>query len=199
MKTLLSLCIISAVGGCARSSDGGSGSSHAQPPLPKLDKADLIRGIGEVEKNALGNPIRVRYQAAFGLCRKKGSRLPTIREYAILATALGAKGTRETTYPDVSIEDPRINGETGLNELEGFFPLYRRSSSGEKVVAFYFNEGGQSKSGDEDLDGGGTYWSSPVPVDPDNADGAYAFNHSGFVAIDLRAMDTFEVRCAVMD
>jgi hypothetical protein len=185
--------------GCAKS-DGGRGSpSNRITPFdtPRQDKPDEIRPIGPPERDANHQLIKLRYADAFHYCESQGSRLPTVREFAVMATGNGAAGTRETGFADVDSTDPRVKAESDKFAVDGYFPVFRRSATGLKTVAFYFNQAGQS-SDVADLDGS-WFWSSPVPCGPDNADGAYSVSSSGIVCKDLRDVSTNQVRCALMN
>jgi hypothetical protein len=109
----------------------------APPAPPKL--TDFAR-------NNDHSIMRPSWKKAVQYCAGLGSRLPTIREYALLSQSMGAMGIRETAFPNVDINSPVIANERSLNAREGFKEIYRKNSSGALVIDFYFNKLGYRKS-----------------------------------------------------
>src|SRR3974390_920874 len=83
-----------------------------------------------VVKDHGGNMVLKTQQGASFYCFIRFSHLPSAREFALFATAQGARGTRETAYPKVDVTDytnhPETYREMGDMAAEGFNPVYHR-------------------------------------------------------------------------
>jgi hypothetical protein len=145
-----------------------SGLAHAANAVPNLtdivkDTDGLIRGMTQYE--------------AKNYCRSQGQRLPTIRELALYAQSLGARGISETP-------------EVGYHPVKGF------DSSGHPDNFYYSNYGYQRPAGDLAK----VIWSSSVgPYDYDENDGPADFVQTldskwGYIT-QQRSYSTFAVRC----
>lgn len=98
--------------------------------------------LGDFARDADGNLIEMNQPDAETYCRSIGSRLPTAQELALYSQSQGAMGIRETSYPSVSIADPRVQIEITDLVQQSFSPIYSRNDRGETVVAFYHAQWG---------------------------------------------------------
>jgi len=120
--------------------------------------------LGEIVRNADGSVRLMNHYEAEAYCQKQGSRLPTARELGLVSQSLGAKGFRETEYPNVPINNSReVMLEMSRMYSDGYGEVYTWNSAGEKVVDFYFGYSGYKRPAG-DL-GYYAFWSSSV-VDP---------------------------------
>ena len=163
-------------------------SASASPHFPdSLEPA----GIGEIERTPDGRPLKMSQYEAVRYCQQKGKRLPTIRELALLAQSLGAKGIRETAYPGSSWENRLIKDEVARMEKEGYDVVYKKTHRGWRVeVDFYFNSTGFPTFG-APL-GYGWFWTSSVG--PSLSHMSYFLNNDAKLGLYYR-WDENGVRC----
>jgi hypothetical protein len=196
LKLILGLCLLSGLFGCLPRYEFKL-PAIGSPGLPTQDLSPTLKAVGKIEVDTNGAPLKMSYKDAYQYCHNLGSRLPTIREFALVALLNNAKGIRETTYPDVSIKDPKVVAESNANSADGYYAEYRRSSSGIKVIAFYLNQSGQGNSQIFNALDNGHFWSSPTPCGEDDSNGAYVASRYGFICKDLRDYGKASVRCVV--
>ena len=116
---------------------------------------------GDIVKNSAGKFIYVSHAEAEKYCEKIGARLPTPREFALLAAKMGAAG---------------ISQQQESNKHEAIF---KKDSKGETVVDFYYNSQGYTVQVLPNLSAdyfNFPFWTSALHPDYDNL--AYSF--SGF-------------------
>ena len=94
----------------------------------------------------LGYIPNIDLKDALEYCASFDAHVPSVREWAEIATSLGAKGIRETRFPNVDVFDPRATGEMEQNAKDGFTEvLYHPTNPDPRVkptVEFYFNKDG---------------------------------------------------------
>lgn len=159
-----------------------------------LPAAQAETHIGQTAKDLGGSVLLVNHEEATRFCLNRGSRLPTIHEYAQLSASLGSMGSRETQYLDIPINDVIVEEEITRNGAEGFSPLFRLNSAARFVIDFYFNSTGYNapSAAPEDVS---RFWSSTT--NPRQPDKRYAFDgKTGFVSVSYSVRyNKFAVRC----
>lgn len=133
-------------------------SASASPHFPdSLEPA----GIGEIEQTPDGRPLKMSQYEAVRYCQQKGKRLPTIRELALLSQSLGAKGIRETAYPESSTKNQLVQDEIARMKKDGYDEVvYKKGRRGSVKVDFYFNSTGFPNFGSPL--GYGWFWASSI-------------------------------------
>jgi hypothetical protein len=117
-----------------------------------------------IARNSDGDVLYMRQDEALRYCKLHGSLLPSARDLALLTMSLGAKGIRDTAYPGISIEDPKVKAEITRNNGEGYFERLIRSQTGDLNILFYFSSSGYKGSKDFSND---WFWSSAAaPYNP---------------------------------
>jgi hypothetical protein len=91
-------------------------------------------------------PILMDFEDAEDFCHDMAARLPTAREYAALATRLGAPALREPRFPHQSVESPAVRAETAKYAAQGFSRIDTNTPSGRVVPDFYYNRRGYRRS-----------------------------------------------------
>lgn len=111
--------------------------------------------IGDWMRRESGHPHYLPYGGNVDpveLCRNAGGRIPTAREMAewasrpctqTLQTECGAQGIRETQFPNVDAQDPRVQHEA-LSMPHGFIEVAygRENQPSIDFIDFYFNGDG---------------------------------------------------------
>jgi len=93
------------------------------------------------EESKVGEVCIATQYAADSYCKSIKSRLPTLRELALYAQTLGAKGIRETHFKNVDMSKPQVQAE--IKQMEGlkYDAIYK--GFGEKIVVdFYYSHKG---------------------------------------------------------
>ena len=155
-------------------------------------KAPILQ---EIEKNSDGKLRYFNQNEAIRFCADKGKgvHLPSMREYAELAKARGARGLRETAFLDAPYNDPKVIAEREQNGRDGYTVIYKMSVDNRFVVDFYYNRMGYQKPPADD----GIFWfwtSSEAPPDSGLAiafAGPDGVAHYGFYHFNY-----YPVRCA---
>jgi hypothetical protein len=96
----------------------------------------------EIATDTNGNALHMSNEGSEKYCRAQGARLPNARELALHAQSLGARGIRETAFPDVSEKDAHVSEEMRLMHGDGFIPIERANSAHQLTVDFYYNKTG---------------------------------------------------------
>lgn len=123
--------------------------------------------IGDIERDSSGKVLRMNQYNAEKHCKAKGSRLPTVREYAQLSQLMGARGIRESAYKNLIgdlIETAKVSNEIDAMEADGFHTIYTRNNR-YRVLEFYFDHSGYRyrRPKDDDVDEWGWgFWTSSV-------------------------------------
>lgn len=136
----------------------------ASQPIPRFS---------DIARNADGSIRQMNQDEAISYCAKRWQRLPSIREFAELATSMGATGISETAK-------------------SGFYEVNGRNADG-KVDRFYFSNSGYNRP-PGDL-GTNWFWSSSVYLSfPYGAFNLYGSNGAvGFIYLGKLGA----VRCAI--
>ena len=123
----------------------------------ETDLAELLRNVIPKLTEILED--RVTFPKAEKICREMGARLPTARELALVAQSLGARGIRETSYPNRDINSRQVQEEQSLMRAKGYFPVHvlRYEDGPFTAIDFYFNSYGYVRPKDY---GDNLFWSS---------------------------------------
>ena len=85
--------------------------------------------------------LEITREDAATYCESLHQHLVSTREMAEFATALGARGIRETAFPEDSLSQAaRLEDEQ--NKQDGYFPIRRLGKDQQVVVDFYYNSNG---------------------------------------------------------
>lgn len=141
---------------------------------------------------------------AIAYCESIGGRLPTARDMANYAIGFGAQGIIETSFPNVSVRDPRVHAEKIKVQADTLsYPVYTYNELNEATVAFYYSAIGYNSAVKETESatyrpGGMTVWTSSVlPASVTRYpqfDGQYTFN-SGHLNWDYSHFRALPVMC----
>lgn len=150
--------------------------------------------LGDVVRNTDGNVSRMNQVEAKRVCIEKNLRLPTARELAIHAQTLGARGIRETKFPDAVSTDAEVKAEIEQMRLDGYHPIFKINSSTRMAVDFYYENGGYNRpEGDH---GQYSFWSSSLILSPPRTIEVYSLNgYDGAIQADVRGNPAGAVRC----
>jgi hypothetical protein len=168
-------------------------SAAASEPAAGAPRAAAPAAFEDVARSTNGTILYMSQDEAIRFCAAKGSHLPSLREYAEAAAALGARGIRETAYKDAVYSDPAVVAERERNGRDGYVVQYRQSAAGKPVVDFYYGRMGYRAPPREP----GIFWlwtSSQFPPDSGLAtvfDGPNGIAHYGFYHYNY-----YPVRCA---
>jgi hypothetical protein len=94
--------------------------------------------IGDTVRDVNGLVRTMTYADADFFCNAQGERLPTQREFAEFSKLKGAK-IRETSFPGINFNDPRVQSEHQKNNQDAFWVKLKVDSLGEPVVDFYYS------------------------------------------------------------
>lgn len=121
---------------------------------------NVTPALGDIVRNENGSVRHMNQYDADQYCRSRGSRLPTVRELALVSQSLGARGIRETAHAGVVRTEAAVQAEITQMSAAGYYPIYTMNGSNQPSVDFYFNYTGyQRPAGDL---GSHFFWSSSV-------------------------------------
>lgn len=152
--------------------------------------------LGDIVKNPDGSVRHMNQHDAEKYCLAQGSRLPTAKELAKYAqdnhTAKGIHA--KAKHLGLSVDSDAVKAEINQMDRDGYCAIYTKNSSGQKVVDFYFKNGGYQRPAGEL--GNYFFWSSSVH--PDSSNYAYAlYGVSGHIYDPSRSYSDYfsAVRC----
>jgi len=153
---------------------------------------NALPAFGDLVKESDGSIRRMNQYQAEQYCKDNNSRLPSARELALLSQSLGAKGILDTAFAEVSVENGYVVTEISRMWGDGYYAIYRKNKSYEKVVDFYFNDTGyQAPQGEQ-----GNEWIWSSSVHPDGSYDAYSLRgRDGSFYHSTRAHLAYAVRC----
>jgi hypothetical protein len=132
--------------------------------------------ITDVLRDGLGHPRSLSQNGAAWYCAHHGAHLPSAREYAEYAANLGAAGIRETAYPGISTDDPRVKAEAEAMSKDHYIQIYTEdylADGAPTVVGFYYSAAGfHDPAGTE-------RWLATSSVEPDTNEAAYEGSAGG--------------------
>ncbi len=150
--------------------------------------------IADTAKNSDGSVKLMNYQDALDHCTRQEMRLPSARELAELSQSLGAKGIKETIFPNTKVND-EVRAERTQNLSQGYYAIYSTNAKGEQTIDFYFSESGYQKPSNEL----GEFWFWSSSHISTNKNVVYGLSGSegflGFGSLDPTYV-YFAVRCA---
>ncbi|WP_413288345.1 hypothetical protein [Bdellovibrio sp. HCB337] len=161
MKSILTAFTICLLSVSAFASEEYTSAGAIEFSKYKIDGLRLTKKIRDTEGYA-------RYftsKEALQYCKDIGGELPTARQYATLGIQLGAKGIRETSFPNLPDEIEEVEKEIRKMRADGYEPVRKFwiRENGEiwwwiTVVDFYYNYAGFPEySGDFGADSLWTY------------------------------------------
>lgn len=121
--------------------------------------------LSTVALNPDGSLLLMNFSEASAYCKTRGTRLPTVREFADYAYQHGARGTRETAYPNIATTEKNVYLE-GLSNFHsgGYVALKKRSETNRFIVInFYYSNEGYIAPQVDDFQ---AWTSSPFPAYP---------------------------------
>jgi len=151
--------------------------------------------LEDIVRNTDGSAMLMSQIVADEYCLMQGSRLPTIRELAVYAQSLGARGIRETAYPEQALTSPAVKAENEEMQNEGYTSRIDKVSRGQVVVDFYFSSTGY-KTPPGEL-GQYSLWSATGALTPSEAFELSLVN--GNINLYDRYHDPLVVRCVKTD
>jgi len=104
--------------------------------------ADAPPQLGPLPRDPDGKVSYLNEVDAVQYCSDLGTRLPTIRELALYAQSLGAKGIRETAHVGVASTDSAVQAEIAQMKGDHYEAIYTLNSSKEMTVDFYYSYAG---------------------------------------------------------
>lgn len=129
----------------------------------------LIDGI---VRYADGSVVEMGHVDGARFCQAHGLRLPTAREFALIAKSMGAKGLLETSYPDEPIGSSAVEAEIEQRRgrsypQPGYYYISRHipdpndlSKPGKEAVDFYYSHSGYNRP--TGVQGEHMFWSSSL-------------------------------------
>lgn len=112
---------------------------------------ELLRNVtpilGDIVRNADGSVREMDSIEASNYCESQGSRLPSVREFALFAQSRGARGIRETANAGIARTEAAVQAEIAQMRAAGYFPVYtmKDGSNPLYVVDFYFDSTGYQR------------------------------------------------------
>lgn len=100
-----------------------------------------MAGISSVIRDSNQQVLFLSKPEAVALCESRGGKLPSNRQFAEFAIALGAAGIKETKYRDQG-NTPAAMMERANYRKQGYFILYMIDRFRQNVVDFYFKNVG---------------------------------------------------------
>src|SRR4051812_7706794 len=89
-------------------------------PMTVFSNSLFAGQIGEIERDSAGNVLKMNHSQAAAYCSNLKLRLPSAREYAVLAQSNGVR-IRESNYPKIPFDFPQVVAETKANDAEKFY------------------------------------------------------------------------------
>lgn len=102
--------------------------------------------MGDLVRDKSGAIQFMTFQGASDYCKSIGSRLPTIREFAELSAASGARGIIESAYPYIPVTSPLVEDEIAKYRQQRIGVVYAANTADTNVVDFYFDDTGYTRT-----------------------------------------------------
>jgi len=170
--------------------------------LVLFTKASLAVEIDSTEKDIDGRVVFLNFDDAKSYCAGLGKRLPTAREFAEFSMSLGAAGIRETQYPGISLQHPKVQAEiNGNNYREQYWPIDKPDNNGIAVIDFYYRNHGYNFPDPEEWMNL-WFWTSSISPDPYGRTfpwitvWAWQSSVGNFISADCTENEKRAIRCA---